>query len=311
MGLLASVGGNCHTSGEVGLMINLRKSHEIAWAYDTVLFVVAITTILLAIYVSWIFWIGLVFLAYGIFIEPRRLTVKRYREKLVHHPGVSVRLIFLSDLHAGGFKKHDWYERIANEAQALDPDILIMGGDYVADLVDPIHDLEPIGKVVARLGRYFVLGNHDLVDDPSQIRSTFSSWGLTDITNQTLKIRKEGHELQLTGQDDHWYGRPSVPPFERDSKLPHITIAHEPDAILDFKKDDTDLIMSGHSHGGQIQIPFIGPLLPIPAKLGRRVDRGRKVINGVPIIVSQGLASSDIRPRFLCPPQIVVIELGI
>jgi hypothetical protein len=81
--------------------------------------------------------------------------------------------------------------------------------------------------------------------------------------------------------------------------------------LLDLKEKETDLVLAGHTHSGQVRLPFVGPLVPVPAILGRAVDRGRKVVNGVPAIISNGLGESDGRLRLFSPPQIVLIEVGI
>ncbi|MBI4138542.1 metallophosphoesterase [Candidatus Uhrbacteria bacterium] len=257
------------------------------------------------------FLLGLMLLASGVFIEPRFLRIVRYREPLVKHPGTWVRFVFLSDFHAGGFRNREWYERLSVEAQALDPDVLVLGGDFVVDAADAVRDIEPLTRVTAHHGRYFFLGNHDFLDDPRRIRRTLREWGIADLTNAHVSIRKDGHELQITGLDDHYYGRPIVPPFRPSVTLPHVTIAHEPDGIRDLEAGQTDLYLAGHTHGGQIRLPFLGSLAPIPSTLGRLADRGRKNVRGIPLIVTQGCGEADLRARLFCPAEIMVVEVGI
>ncbi|MEK7655111.1 MAG: metallophosphoesterase [Patescibacteria group bacterium] len=255
--------------------------------------------------------VGLFMLAHSIFFGPKRLTVTRYRERLVHHPGAWIRVVFLSDFHTGGFRDADWYERLAHEAQSLDPDVLFLGGDFCVDSLQHLDHLRPFERVTARLGRYFVLGNHDFLEDPVAIRDTVRSWGFVDLTNSGISLSKEGHYLQLTALDDHLFGSPIVPPFRASAELPHITIAHEPDGVMDMSSKDTDLYIAGHTHGGQVRLPVIGSLLPIPSKLGRRADCGRKMINGIRLLVSQGTGEADFRARLFCPPEIMVVEVGV
>jgi predicted MPP superfamily phosphohydrolase len=255
--------------------------------------------------------VGLLALAHSVFLGPRRLTVTKYRERLVHHPGAWVRIVFISDFHTGGFRNADWYERMAHEAQSLDPDILFLGGDFCVDSPRYLDHLRSLERVTARLGRYFVLGNHDFFEDPVAIRRAVESWGFSDLTNSSITLSKEGHFFQLTALDDCLFGAPIVPPFRASAELPHITIAHEPDGVMDMSKDDTDLYLAGHTHGGQVRLPIIGALLPIPSKLGRRVDCGRKMINQIRLIVSRGTGEVDFRARLFCSPEIMVVEVGI
>lgn len=260
---------------------------------------------------GWFFLLGFFLIVYGVFVGPRRLSVKHYREKLVEEPRTWIRVVLMSDFHAGVSRSQAWYERLAIETQALDPDVLLLGGDYVDEDATRIHDLKALSGVTAHLGRYFILGNHDFLDDPAAVRETLRAWGLVDLTNAHMTLRKDGCEMQLSALDDHWYGRPLVPPLRASDKLPHITLAHEPDAVLDFEKHDTDLLLAGNTHGGQVRLPWVGSLAPIPAKLGRKVDRGRKQIRGVPLIISAGCGEADFGVRLFCPPEITVIEVGI
>lgn len=299
--------------------MNVNASRDRTRIYDTALVVFGVAAI-------WAAWIGihranwllaiiaffaLACMLYGVFIEAKFFVVRRYRESLVPEPKTWIRLIFLSDFHAGGSHPASWYERLALETQALDPDILILGGDFVVDKPDHIADLISLTNIRAHIGRYFVLGNHDLLDNPSAVRRALTQWGIVDLTNAHLAVTKEGRSLQLSGLDDHWHGRPDVPPIRGLREVPHVTIAHEPDAILDFTEGDTDLILSGHTHGGQIRLPLIGPLWKLPCTIGRRGDRGRRITNGVRHIISAGCSETDMRARFLCPSEIVLLEMGI
>jgi predicted MPP superfamily phosphohydrolase len=301
--------------------MNLRKSCDIGRIFDALIITIVLVASVIAYFSflvgGWknIFGIlsvcGIALIVYGVFFETRRLKVTRYREKLVHHPGAWIRLVFLSDFHAGAFRPKSWYERIATEAQALDPDVLFLVGDFVDSTVDGLQDLKTLADVRAHLGRYFILGNHDYLDRPHEVRKELKRWGIADLTNSQVTLKKEGHVLQLSALDDHLYGVSSIPPLRASKELPHVTIVHGPDAIVDFSHGDTDLMVAGHTHGGQIRLPFVGPLAPLPSKLGRIADKGRKVLNGIPLIISQGLGESDVRARLFCPAEIVVVEFGI
>lgn len=307
--------------------MNLRKSHDRSRGFDIFLVLVALFG-----FVS--IWFGIsrggawnllavaalfgeLLLAWSVWIEPNRLIVTRYREALSAEPSAWLRVVFLSDLHAGTFRKTPWYERIAQEVAALHPDLLILGGDYVQDRAEPVADLAPLAPLTTRYGKFFVLGNHDYLDRPREIRETIASWGYEDLTNRSVSIRlpagrhgADGRALELRGIDDVWYGNPSR--FTRSSYLiPHLLVSHEPDTLMDLKEGDTDLVLIGHTHGGQVRFPLLGALWPIPTKLGRSVDRGRRVVNGIRGLVSNGLGEADGRMRLFDPPEIVVVEIGV
>ncbi len=300
--------------------MELRKSHDRSRGFDV--FFVSIA--LIGIAATWVgtsqggAWnmltivalLGEAALAWGVWIEPKRLVVRRVREALGSDPKSWITLAFISDLHAGGFKSRAWYERVATEVAALRPDLLILGGDYVVDRAEPISDLSPFGNVTARLGNFFVLGNHDYTDRPHEIRRAITSWGYENLTNRSVMIHADGRSLELQGIDDCWYGAPQK--FRRTSPLvPHLLVSHEPDTVMDLKEGDTDLVLIGHTHGGQVRLPVIGSLLPIPAQLGRAVDCGRKIMNGIRCLVTTGIGESDIRMRLFNPPEILLVTIGI
>lgn len=261
--------------------------------------------------VGWLFLVGVGLIVWGVFVEPRRLVVRRYREALVNRPDAWIRIVFLSDMHAGGFRPRAWYERVAREANSLGADVVVWGGDMVSDRAEPVKDLAPLASVTAHLGRYFVLGNHDYLDDPALVRRTVAGWGIADLTNGSVLIKKDGRTLELTALDDCWHGRPIVPPIRTSLEVPHVTISHEPDVALDFRQGESDLMICGHTHGGQIRLPVVGTLAGLPTYLGRKADNGRKVVNGVPVIISDGCGETDLRPRLFCQPEVTVVEVGI
>ena len=300
--------------------MNIRESHESPLGFDLFLIGVAI----FGAVVAWLCaraggaWLALgaaallgeMLLVYGSFIEPRRVVVLRYRERMVSKPKTWVRIVFLSDVHAGGFKPASWFTKVAHVTQSLKPDIAILGGDYVVDHSGPIHDLDVFASLTASIGKYYVMGNHDLVDMPQDIRAAVEAWGYECIEHRMLQLSKDDRRFDLLGMADPWFGNPSF--IARTSRdIPHILISHEPDMLMDLVKGDTDVMISGHTHGGQVRLPLIGALYPIPARLGRLVDQGRKVVNGIPCIISNGLGESDGRLRLCAPPSILCIDVGI
>lgn len=300
--------------------MDLRKTHSQDFLFDLFLLAVAF----FGAAVAWLSfgagggWVvlgifallGEALLIWGSFFELDRVKVVRYRERLRSDAKVWVRIAFLSDFHAGGYLRREAYDRIASEVQALRPHLILLGGDYIVYRSEPVVDLESLRKLEAPLGKFFVLGNHDFLDRPQTIRETVAGWGYRDLSNATVRLAIQGREFEISGVDDNWVGRPKR--FKRASvEIPHLTLAHEPDMLLDLKEKETDLMLAGHTHSGQVRLPFVGPLVPIPAILGRAVDRGRKVINGVPCIISNGLGQSDSRLRLFSPPQIVIVEVGI
>jgi predicted MPP superfamily phosphohydrolase len=300
--------------------MTLRESHSHPRIFDAI----ALFCAIVSVFVAWLSfshggnwsalgWVSLVCLSlllWGTFVEPSRLRVIRRRESLVLSPTIWIRIVFLSDLHAGGPRPASWYERLARETSALNPDVLFLGGDHVVDRVEPVAMLAPFSRVSARFGKYFVLGNHDFLDRPQEIRAQLQSFGLEDLTNRSVVHSRDGKKIELSGVDDHWHGNPKLQ-TRTSSEIPHVLLAHEPDVLMDLQKGDVDLVFAGHTHGGQVALPLIGSLWPIPTKLGRRVSSGRCVMNGVPCLVSEGAGEADARYRLFTNPEILVVEVGI
>ncbi|MFA5935912.1 MAG: metallophosphoesterase [Patescibacteria group bacterium] len=253
--------------------------------------------------------LAVLILIYGYFIEPRWLAVRKYREPLIAKPTTWLKIAFLSDFHAGGAIPANWWERIVLETNAHAPDIVVLGGDFVVDHASAVSKLAPLKDLRAPDGVFFVLGNHDFLDRPQDIRTAFVDMGFADLTNRSIRLKQEGKEVEIQGLDDHWYGAPQ--PFARSNPVvPHILIAHEPDVMLDLEHGKTDLVLVGHTHGGQIRLPILGAPW-IPAKLGRFADGGRKMRNGVPFVMGRGLGQERGRPRIGARPEIVIVEVGV
>lgn len=261
--------------------------------------------------VAGFFFVCLALLVYGGFIEPQFITVKRYRLPLVDNPVTWVRVVFLSDLHAGGGKTPAYYARVARQTLAQDPDLILFGGDFVEEEAAPVVDLSPFETLHAPLGCYFILGNHDYADDPEAVRRQFLAWGFTDATNKVFHLEKDGRPLTLIALEDSWYGHPDIDLLKQPRQSPRLLFIHQPDNLLDVKAGDVDVAVMGHTHGGQIRLPLIGKLRPLPSKAPQWLDRGLRHWNGIPAVISQGIGESDIRARLFCPPQIVILELGI
>jgi len=262
------------------------------------------------LYLAWAMIFGEILLIYGTFLAPHRLKVKRYRESIGNSPTVWIKIVLVSDLHLHDGKNHNWVHKIAAKVMEQKPDLFLIGGDIVVHDAKDALGAEPLSQITATYGSYYVLGNHDYQDDPAMISKKLSSLGINNLCNTSLSFNVQGKELCLSGLDDGFYGMPSLPIKRGNKSSAHITLVHEPDMVLDIAEGESDLVLAGHSHGGQVRLPVIGSL-KIPSALGRKADGGRKIIKGMPTIISRGLGEVGSRARLFAPPEIVVIELGI
>lgn len=300
--------------------LDLQDSLESFFLFDIILAGVAIFGLVVAA-VAWSlggWWLTVSaamlvcegILVYAIWYAPRRWRITELREPLVRDPSVWVKAVFISDLHAGTQARNGHFRDLVQSVNDLHPDLILHGGDFVTGHAQEAGYLESLGELKPVYGSYFILGNHDYTDNPQAVRTQLLSWGNIDITNSNLTLRIHGKELRLSGLDDTMLGLPAAMPERSADGVPHLTLTHSPDALFDMHEGQTDLMLCGHTHGGQIRLPFIG-CLGVPTRLGCRADQGIRIINGVRTYISRGVGIVGCRARWLCRPEIVFLELGI
>ncbi len=300
--------------------LDLQQSIENFVVFDILMALIAVFGAVMAglglllggnwIYLTIVMILGEIVLAYGILIAPKRLKISTYRQAVGQKADVWVKIAFISDLHFSKIKGKQWADKIAEKVRNINPDIILLGGDMVVHDSDHCLSIEPLKYTSATYGSYFVLGNHDYQDKPGFIKDTLQAFGIHDLTNTGISINVQGKELSIAGMDDSFYGMPKLSLKKTSPNQTHITLSHEADIILNMEEGDTDLVICGHSHGGQIRVPFYGSIR-LPSAFGRKADFGRKIIRGIPTIISQGLGEVGVRARLFSTPEIVIIELGI
>ncbi|MEB3210221.1 MAG: metallophosphoesterase [Leptolyngbyaceae bacterium] len=183
----------------------------------------------------------------------------------------------LSDLHYDGMRLSD---RLLQEAiaasNALHPDIVVLTGDHVTDDPTPVHRLvKHLSQMKSNIGVFAILGNHDIY--PSHARATitdaFTQAGIPVLWNQV--IYPVWPELAFIGLADLWSREfnPSTVMNQIDAGIPRIVLSHNPDSAVHLQPWRVDLQISGHTHGGQIVLPGLGPFPSIYQKLRRYVPR--------------------------------------
>jgi hypothetical protein len=251
----------------------------------------------------------LALLVYGSFVEPRLITVRR------HELGAGERQVtiaFLSDLHAGFYKRAGWFRRVVSRANALGVDLVILGGDYLMERGTDARYLEPLADLKAPLGVYAALGNHDHYYGHEEVLAALKRANIQTLINSAVRLSDRG--LAVSAVDDDWYAETKFDEAvaEVGPKDTLIMVVHNPEVAVRGLPDMTHrpvLILSGHNHGGQIRLPSAGSISPMPHGAGRWLDRGRYTIDGIEIVISQGLGESGPRARLFCPPEILLVTL--
>jgi predicted MPP superfamily phosphohydrolase len=226
-----------------------------------------------------------------------------------------VKIVHLSDFHFTGRVGIEYYQEVVRQANAIEPDLIALTGDLVdfAEFIDWLP--ETVGRLRAPAGVYFVLGNHDLrTRDVHRLRQTLTSQGLVDLGGRWQTVDIRGESLALAGNELPWIGpaadmRTCVSAAlgaEHDRPL-RILLSHSPDQFAWAQRWDFDLVLAGHTHGGQIRLPWIGPLLS-PSWYGVRFAGGTFAAGRTLMHVSRGTCS-ELPIRWRCPPEIGKIVL--
>jgi len=191
-------------------------------------------------------------------------------------------------------------------ANELNPDLVVLTGDYVWQELAAIDELAPIlAGLNAKYGVFSTLGNHDYWLDADVITAAMESAGLPVLINQGLSIQHGKRTIYIAGLDDGWSGKPDLnKTLDRvDPAEPVILLCHEPDLADRYSLDGrVNVQLSGHTHGGQIRIPGIGALI-LPY-LGRKYDLGLYRVNDMLLYTNRGLGVISEPVRLNCPPEI-------
>ena len=218
------------------------------------------------------------------------------------------KIVFLSDIHAGPFFNQERIDSLVKQVNALNPDLILLGGDYVdgnSEYIQPTF--KSLSKLKAPLGVYAVLGNKDPQDNTL---AAIPKNGITYIGNKGTWITENGSRIRLGGVGDYNNGAQiqNATTSAVTSQDFVILVSHNPDYFPKVNKAKVDLVLAGHTHGGQVNIPFIGtPILPVKNKSYSSglvlSPRGEK------IFISKGIGWAIFPVRFNCAPEIAVLEL--
>jgi predicted MPP superfamily phosphohydrolase len=254
--------------------------------------------------------------AYGRLLEPNWLDVARVE---VVVPGLAgafdgYRIAQISDIHLD----NDWMtrERLGGVVRAINqqaPDLVAITGDFVTG--GALEGLLPIlrdelKRVRAPDGVVAVLGNHDHWSGPEPVRGALRDAAITELGNAVVAIERRGAALQVAGVDDHWEGQDRLDLVLRrlSASAPAILLAHEPDfADTSAATGRFALQLSGHSHGGQISLPLLGP--PLLPPFGVRYPRGRYQVGGMVQYTNRGVGMLRPYGRLNCQPEITLLHL--
>lgn len=222
------------------------------------------------------------------------------------------RIALVTDMHRGPVVPPWWLERVAERVAALAPDLVVLGGDFVSHARSDLHDLQPIlARYTAPDGTVAVLGNHDHWVGAAAVADVIRGAGAELMHNRHRLIRRGAAALAIAGVDDFTHGavRPREALRDVPADVPRVLVSHNPDLVEYLPADlRVDLVVSGHTHNGQVHWPIIGPLT-VPSQFGRRYMHGLRQVGERWIYVSAGVGSSAMPLRWGNPPELPVIRL--
>jgi len=234
-----------------------------------------------------------------------------------------LRIAQISDIHMDEFTEPFFLRQAVDRINHLQPDLVVLTGDFVSFGISSIHyavgSAWQCANILSEIrcgSLYAVLGNHDLQVGANEVTAALKANNITMLTNACLPIERSGSRIWLAGTDDPLNGQPDLDKAIPDSirnvpNEPVVLLCHAPDYV-DYllahpAGKSIALMLSGHTHGGQIRLPLVGPLwLPL---LGKKYIEGWFRVGDTQLYVNRGLGTMGLPFRLDCPPEVTVITL--
>lgn len=264
--------------------------------------------------------IGFFTVLYGAFVEPQIIVTTHHSVAFPARQPLTIAVI--SDLHVGPFKGKRFVERVVKKVNATKPDLVFIPGDFLYTSEAKLEDLAPLGNIHASFGIYAVIGNHDLgnigenggtryKNASDAIEKYLADMHIITLRGTSAIVHMPGGDIAIAGMDDPLFRNyeltqtlASVP-----KDMPLILLSHSPDIILNDQSKRAQLIVTGHTHGGQIRLPFMGPLAKIPDRLGRQYDQGIFTIDAdTTLAITRGVGESGVRARLFAWPEVMILD---
>lgn len=222
------------------------------------------------------------------------------------------RLVQVSDVHLGNWVTAERWQGIVSLVNAQEPDAIVLTGDFVSYVLDGVLDdlAAGLSQLQARDAVLAVMGNHDHWMDVGRVRQVLAASGVVELQNNVHTLRRGTAVLHIAGVDCVTVKAHDLPAVMSalPADGPAILLAHEPDfADSSAVTGRFALQLSGHSHGGQVALPKVGPLR---GPLFKRYPNGRYQVGQMVQYTNRGVGTNAIRLRYRCKPEITVITLS-
>jgi hypothetical protein len=234
-------------------------------------------------------------------------------------PFAGFKIVQISDFHFHEFTEAAFVKAVVRRVNEAAPDLVVLTGDFVSSKPLPqrfsqgmaYHCAEILSRIKCPL-RYAILGNHDVLVGTQTVTDALGTHGIPVLANSYVALERDGRRLWLAGTEDVLQARPNLAAALPAGRNPHqeplILLTHEPD-FADFALGrQISLVLSGHTHGGQIRLPFLPPVL-LPQLGVKYVEGLFHLPDGMQLYVNRGIGAVNLPFRFRCPPEISVLTL--
>lgn len=277
------------------------------------------------------------------FIEPRIIVVRQEEIHLKNdkansrvdmieggqkQKNQSVTIALFSDVHVGRFKKEDFVKKISKKIKEISPDLVLIAGDNILGPIKnaPKRDNSKIllafSDMAYEFPTYAVMGNHEynvskrfgykyFYDQSENVKNSFEQIGVKVLNNDNVLVDIRGQKFWLLGVDSVLALKDNLSNALKNTndRYPKILLAHNPDIMLNKLSQKIDLVLAGHTHGGQMRLPFIGPIIDMPIYISQKYDRGLFRFKDTLLFITSGIGESLSRVRLFVPPEIVVLKI--
>jgi uncharacterized protein len=253
---------------------------------------------------------------WGFWLEPSSLKVEQVDVPLAWPYNRPLRIAVVSDLHVGSpYQSLGHLRTVVDRINATDPDLICLLGDFVViemlggRRVPPEKIADELSRLHAPAGVAAVLGNNDHALSGTRVFAALSGAGIRVLEDTAVRVSTPSGAIWIAGVSDLWMGKHDIPRAFRpiSDSAPVIVITHNPDIFPDVPPRAL-LTLAGHTHGGQVRLPFLGSPI-VPSMYGQRYVRGLIREAGHDLFVTTGIGTSAIPVRFGVPPVISVLTI--
>lgn len=245
--------------------------------------------------------------------QNRHLETTYYTYKAEHLDAEfdGYRIVQISDLHNAKFGKDN--QKLVDRIRECEPDMIVLTGDIVdSNHTNVDRAVQFVDEIVKICPVYYVTGNHEYWLDTSEyekLMDGLASVGVIILDDQVVEISRGDAKFRLVGLDDKSLADGTLEALLSDEKELTVVLAHEPQYFARYAGTGVDLVLSGHAHGGQFRLPFVGGIVAPDQGFLPEYTAGEYYMNGTEMIVSRGLGNSVIPVRLFNYPEIVCVEL--